>query len=72
MQLLQSHLLGTNTLFIGEVVMFHVADGLLAPGLSISNFAPLGRLGSPSIYCRTTDRFELPRLSYAEWQKKGH
>ena len=28
------------------------------------------RLGSPSAYCRTTDRFELPRLSYPDAQRK--
>ena len=65
-RLFQSHPLGANTLYIGEVVMFHVADRLLGPRFHINNFAPLGRLGSPSCYCRTTDRFELPRLSYAE------
>jgi len=64
--LFQSHPLGANTLYIGEVVMFHVADRLLGPRFHINNFAPIGRLGSPSVYCRTTDRFELPRLSYAE------
>lgn len=61
--------LGINTLIIGQVVMFHVADALLGPRLHVNGFAPLGRLGSPSLYCRTTDRFELPRLSYAQWQK---
>jgi hypothetical protein len=63
--LFQTHPLGANTLFIGQVVMFHVADALLRPGLHVEGFAPLGRLGSPSVYCRTTDRFELPRLTYA-------
>lgn len=59
--------LGANTLFIGEVVMFHVADHLIGPRLHINNFAPIGRLGSPSVYCRTTDRFDVARLTYAQW-----
>lgn len=59
--------LGANTLFIGEVVMFHVADHLLGPRMHINNFAPLGRLGSPSVYCRTTDRFDVARVTYAQW-----
>jgi flavin reductase (DIM6/NTAB) family NADH-FMN oxidoreductase RutF len=63
-KLFKAEPIGANTLFIGEVVMFHVADQLLGPRLHIDGFAPIGRLGSPSIYCRTTDRFELPRLSY--------
>lgn len=60
--------LGSSTLVIGEVVMFHVADALVGPRLHIEGFAPLGRLGSPSVYCRTTDRFDVPRISYAQWQ----
>jgi flavin reductase (DIM6/NTAB) family NADH-FMN oxidoreductase RutF len=59
--------LGANTLFIGRVVMFHIADQLVGPRLHINNFAPLGRLGSPSYYCRTTDRFDIARFSYAQW-----
>jgi flavin reductase (DIM6/NTAB) family NADH-FMN oxidoreductase RutF len=64
--LYQSQPLGTSTLIIGEVVMFHVADHLVGPRMHINNFAPIGRLGSPSTYCRTTDRFELPRLTYPQ------
>lgn len=63
--------LGANTLFIGEVVMFHVADELLGPRLHIENFLPIGRLGSPSVYCRTTDRFDIARVSYAQWNRQA-
>ncbi|MHB1238686.1 MAG: flavin reductase family protein [Gallionella sp.] len=62
-----SQLLGKNTLVIGEVVMFHVADHLMGPRLHVNNFAPIGRLGSPSVYCRTSDRFDVKRIAYAEW-----
>jgi flavin reductase (DIM6/NTAB) family NADH-FMN oxidoreductase RutF len=68
-KLTQSLPLGSNTLFIGEVVMFHVADRLLRPGFHVDGFAPIGRLGWPSMYCRTTDRFTLPRVSYAKVAK---
>jgi flavin reductase (DIM6/NTAB) family NADH-FMN oxidoreductase RutF len=68
-KLFKAEALGTSTLIIGEVVMFHIADHLVGPRLQISNFAPIGRLGSPSTYCRTTDRFELPRLSYEQWKQ---
>jgi flavin reductase (DIM6/NTAB) family NADH-FMN oxidoreductase RutF len=70
-RLFQSQPLGSSTLIIGQVVMFHVADGLVGPRLHINGFAPIGRLGSPSAYCRTSDRFELPRISYAEWKGNG-
>jgi flavin reductase (DIM6/NTAB) family NADH-FMN oxidoreductase RutF len=68
-RLFQSLELGSNTLVIGEVVMFHVADRLLGSRLHIETFAPVGRLGSPSMYCRTSDRFALPRISYADWRR---
>jgi flavin reductase (DIM6/NTAB) family NADH-FMN oxidoreductase RutF len=64
-----SQLLGNNTLVIGEVVMFHVADHLVGPRLHIDNFAPIGRLGAPSVYCRTTDRFDVARIGYAQWKQ---
>jgi flavin reductase (DIM6/NTAB) family NADH-FMN oxidoreductase RutF len=70
--LFKSEPIGANTLFIGEVVMFHVADHLLGPRMHINNFAPIGRLGSPSVYFRTTDRFDVPRIIYEQWQKDNN
>lgn len=63
-----TQLLGGNTLIFGQVVMFHVADHLVGERFHINGFAPIGRLGSPSVYCRTTDRFDIPRISYAQWK----
>ena len=56
--------LGIYTLIIGQVVMFHVDDTLLGDHLHINGFAPIGRMGSPAYYCRTSDRFEVPRIPY--------
>ena len=70
-KLFQALPLGESTLFVAEVVMFHVADRYLGPRLRVENFAPLGRLGTPSLYCRTTDRFALPRMTFARWQIMG-
>ncbi len=64
-----TQVLGDNTLIFGQVVMFHVVDHLVGERFHINGFAPIGRLGSPSVYCRTTDRFDIPRISYAQWQK---
>ena len=64
-----AQVLGANTIYIGQVVMFHIADALVGPRMHINNFAPIGRLGSPSMYCRTTDRFDLPRLTYEQAKK---
>jgi flavin reductase (DIM6/NTAB) family NADH-FMN oxidoreductase RutF len=68
-KLFSEQALGANMLFIGEVVMFHVADHLVDAKLHINNFAPIGRLGSPSVYCRTTDRFDIARITYAQWKQ---
>lgn len=67
-KLFSEQALGANMLFIGEVVMFHVADQLIDSHMHINNFAPIGRLGSPSVYCRTTDRFDVARIAYAQWK----
>lgn len=69
-KLFKAEPLGAYTLFIGEVVMFHVADVLVGPRLRINGFEPVGRMGSPSVYCRTRDRFDFPRISYADWKKR--
>ena len=65
-RLFQAIPLGENVLHIGEVVMFHIADALMGPRLHVNGFAPIGRLGSPSVYCRTTDRFDVARVSYSD------
>lgn len=61
--------LGEYTMFSGEVVMFHVADHLVGERMHINGFAPVWRLGSPSSYCRPTDRFNLPRMKYVKWRE---
>jgi flavin reductase (DIM6/NTAB) family NADH-FMN oxidoreductase RutF len=63
--------LGNYTLFIGQVVMFHINDDLVGERFHINGFTPIGRMGSPSYYCRTTDRFELPRISYEQSKKNN-
>ena len=63
----QAVALGDYTLYIGEVLMLHVADHLMGERLHVNGFAPIGRMGAPSLYCRTTDSFDAPRISYAQW-----
>jgi flavin reductase (DIM6/NTAB) family NADH-FMN oxidoreductase RutF len=58
--------IGSNSLFFGEVQMFHVARQLVDQKLRVQGFAPIGRMGSPSNYCRTKDWFELARVSYEQ------
>lgn len=56
------------TVIFGEVLMFHVADHLITDTLRVQGFDPVGRMGSPASYCRTDDRFEVPRTTYANWK----
>ncbi|MDR1275648.1 MAG: flavin reductase family protein [Candidatus Accumulibacter sp.] len=58
--------LGNYTLVIGEVLMFHIDDALVGPNNRIQGFTPVARMGSPSTYCRTTDCFDIPRVTYAQ------
>lgn len=56
-----------NTLLIGKVAMFHVADHFIGERFHINGFTPIARMGAPAVYCRTTDRFDLPRVIYEKW-----
>jgi flavin reductase (DIM6/NTAB) family NADH-FMN oxidoreductase RutF len=57
---------------LGEVLWLHVRDGIVDPAtLRVSaEYAPIGRLFGGG-YVRTHDRFELPRMTHEEWQKKA-
>jgi len=61
--------LGMHSIFIGEVVMYHVADELLNDRMRICNFIPIGRMGGGSVYCRTNNQFDDERITYADWCK---
>ena len=56
-------------IILGEVLWLHVQDGIVDPAsLRVApDYAPIGRLFGNG-YVRTHDRFELPRLTFEEWQ----
>lgn len=56
---------------LGEVLWLHVRDGIVDPTtLRVApDYAPIGRLFGGS-YVRTHDRFELPRLTFEQWQAR--
>ena len=62
---------GANNLVIGEVVGMYAAEGIVDERFRVHEFLPIGRMGSPSWYTRTQDRFEMHRVSYAELAKGG-
>jgi flavin reductase (DIM6/NTAB) family NADH-FMN oxidoreductase RutF len=56
--------IGRNRLVIGTIVSLELRDELFDAGkqrVVQEAFHPLGRMGSPDWYCRTKDRFEMPR-----------
>ena len=59
-------------LVVGEVVMAHIKEGIVdLATLRVDRdaYAPIGRLFGGG-YVRTHDRFELPRLTFEEWQAR--
>ncbi len=52
---------GASTVVIGEVVCIHVEESVLTDGVpDAGKLRAVGRLGGTA-WCRTTDRFDLPR-----------
>lgn len=61
-------------LVIGKVRILHVANDILDPDTLRINrdcYAPIGRLFGGG-YCRTTDRFEIKRLTEEDWKKQSN
>jgi flavin reductase (DIM6/NTAB) family NADH-FMN oxidoreductase RutF len=57
-------------LLIGEVLAAHVREGIVDEAtlnVDFAALAPVGRLCG-SAYARQRDRFELKRITYAEWR----
>lgn len=62
--------IGRNRIIMAQVVYFHIHDDLIDPAtlhVKGDGLQAVGRLQSPGGYTRTTDRIDLPRMSYAEW-----
>ncbi len=56
--------IGQNRLIIGLIQHLYVADGILDPETLLvqrEHYSPIGRMEVPASYCRTSDRFDMPR-----------
>jgi flavin reductase (DIM6/NTAB) family NADH-FMN oxidoreductase RutF len=66
--------IGPHTLILGKVLAMHVADDcVLDPAKHYVDTVKLGLVGrmhGRGWYSRTTDRFEMPRMSVEEWAAK--
>lgn len=65
-RLAQSVTIGTNHVILGEIVHVHVRDGETPDTLQ-----QIARMGGGGGYVRTTDRFQMPRTTLAEWNERN-
>lgn len=62
--------IGRNRIILGEVLVMHVRDDCVDPAkfyVFTERLHAVGRMHAPGWYCRTNDRFEMPRLTYDDW-----
>ena len=65
--------MGGNRIVLGEVVFLHVQDEFVDTEnkrIHAEALGLIGRMHGGGWYARTTDLFEMPRISYSEWQSK--
>ena len=63
--------IGRNRVILGEILAATIRDGLVDPDtlrVDLDQLTMIGRMASPGWYCRTADRFELPRQTHARWR----
>ncbi len=62
---------GKRSIVLGEVLRFHIHDEALTPRghIDITQMKPVGRLAG-SGYIRLSDRFDIKRMNYMEWQER--
>ncbi|MDX2006315.1 MAG: flavin reductase family protein [Meiothermus sp.] len=66
--------IGRNHLILGEILGIYVRDALVADPqkfhVKTAELNLVGRMGGRGGYVRTTDLFEIPRLTYAQWMER--
>ena len=62
---------GKRSIVLGEVLRFHIHDDVLTPRghVDLAQMKPVGRLAG-SGYIRLSDRFDIKRVSYKDWQDR--
>jgi flavin reductase (DIM6/NTAB) family NADH-FMN oxidoreductase RutF len=62
---------GKRSIVLGEVLRFHIRDEVLTPRghVDLDAMKPVGRLAG-SGYIRLSDRFDMKRVSHADWQAR--
>jgi len=63
---------GDNHIVIGKILYLHIADEFMdkeAMRVRTPDLDLIGRMHGGGGYARTTDLFEIPRISYKEWKE---
>ena len=66
--------IGRNRIVIGEVVQLHIRDELIDVEklyVRTEQMRLVGRMHGGGWYSKTSDLFEIPRISYEEWQTQN-
>ena len=64
---------GKNRVILGEVLCMHVRDDVVDPVrfyVHTEKLNAVGRMHAPGWYCRTHEQFDMPRLTFAEWESR--
>ena len=64
---------GDNTVVLAEVVGLHIRDEFVDPAqarVRTEALELIGRMHGGGWYVRTSDLFDLPRISYEEWRER--
>lgn len=65
---------GRHTIVLGRVIAMHIRDDCMLNAEKFYVDTPklglVGRMHGRGWYARTTDRFEVPRISVAEWEAR--
>jgi len=64
---------GDNHIIIGNILYLHIADEFMDKGamrVHTPDLDLIGRMHGGGWYAATTDLFEIPRMSYKEWQAR--
>jgi flavin reductase (DIM6/NTAB) family NADH-FMN oxidoreductase RutF len=64
--------IGHTRIIVGEIVHLHIRDDLLDMEklyVRTEKLQAIGRMHGAGWYTRTTDLFQMPRMTYEEWQQ---
>ena len=63
--------IGNTRIILGEIIYLHIKKEFLDhenQTIRTNLISPVGRMHKNGVYTRTTDLFNLPRLSFKEWE----